>query len=197
VQRLLAGFLLILSFSIIPLSLRAQTPTVTPAVASAVLAYKPIDVHFTTVDGLTYAYGDDALKTYQDFHDVMDPLKDFETQRLINRSQSSEDASKFLKMFGLIGAVVGVVGIATVPANQQTPFIVTVLGGGVVFDIGTLFASESQTAKFNSVQRYNRFAYGREQVLPQTPTDEKSLLPVTIPSSTVTPDIKGQSNVSK
>ncbi len=177
-----------------PLSLLAQTPTVTPTVTAAVLAYKPIDVHFTTVDGLTYAYGDDALKTYQDFHDVMDPLKDFETQRLINCSQSSDDTSKLFKMFGLIGAVVGVAGIATVPANQQTPFIITALGGGVLFDVGTIFASESQTAKFNSVQRYNRFAYGREQVLPQTPADEKSLLPMTAPGSTVTPETKGKTN---
>jgi hypothetical protein len=175
----------------------AQTPTATPAVTSTVLVYKPIDVHFTTVDGLTYAYGDDALKTFQDFHDVMDPLKDFETQRLINRSQSSEDDSKLFKMFGLIGAVVGVAGIATGSSNQQTPFIITALGGGVLFDIGTLFASESQTTKFNSVQRYNRFAYGREQVLPQTPTDEKSLLPMSASSLTPTPDAKGEINGSK
>ena len=195
--RFLAGCLLIISLLIAPLSLWAQTPTVTPASTSSVLAYQPIDVHFTTVDGLTYSYGTDALKNYQDFHDVMDPLKDFETQRLINRSQSSDDASKLFKMFGLIGAVVGVAGIATSPANQQIPFIVTALGGGVLFDVGTIFASESQTAKFNSVQRYNRFAYGREQVLPQTPTDEKSLLPMTAPSLTATPNTKGQTNGSK
>lgn len=179
------------------LPLRAQTATVTPAAPSNSINLKPIDVRFTTMDGLTYSLAGDELKSYQDFHEVMDPLKDFETQRLISRSESSRDTSGIFKMVGLLGAVVGVVGAVSSPANQQGPFLLTALGGGVLFDVSTFFASESQTAKFNAVQRYNRFAYGREQVLPQTPTDEKSLLPVAAPSLTATPQIKGQVNGSK
>jgi hypothetical protein len=194
--RLIAVYFLFLSFFAGLLPLWGQTPTVTPVV-SAPLSLKPIDVRFTTMDGLTYSLAGDELKSYQDFHEVMDPLKDFETQRLINLSQSSRDTSGIFKMVGLIGAVVGVVGVVSSPANQQTPFLLTALGGGVLFDVSTFFGSESQTSKFNAVQRYNRFAYGREQVLPQTPTDEKSLLPTVAPSLMATPEIKGQANGSK
>jgi hypothetical protein len=89
------------------------------------------------------------------------------------------------------------VGIVDSSGSQQPPFLITAAGGAVLFDIGMLFGSESQTAKFNAVQRYNRFANGREQVLPQAPTDEKSLLPAAAQSLTATPDIKGQVNGTK
>jgi hypothetical protein len=70
--------------------------------------------------------------------------------------------------------------------------LLVALGGDVTFDIGLLFATESQTTKFNAVQRYNRFAYGREQMLPQTPMDEKSLLapiPAAVPTALITPSV--------
>jgi hypothetical protein len=103
VHRSLAAYLFILLISFSPLSLWGQIPAATPSGATTVLNFKPIDVRFTTVDGLTYSLGDDALKSYQDFHEVMDPLKDFETQRLINRSASSQETSNILRMVGLIG----------------------------------------------------------------------------------------------
>jgi hypothetical protein len=168
---------------------------VTPAAAAAVtLNLIPIDTRLTTLDGLTYTQSGDEVKSYQDFHSIFDPLNDFETERLINHSQSVFVTSKLVESAGLIGAVVGVVGLLTNSSNQ-TPWWITAAGGGVVFDIGTLFGADAQTSKFNAVQRYNRFAYGREAVLPQTSVDEKSLLPNAVPSvpmtssATATPEI--------
>jgi hypothetical protein len=55
-----------------------------------------------------------------------------------------------------------------------------------LWDISGLLGLESEAGKFNCVQRYNRFADGKEQILPKTPSDEKSLLPVNA-AATVTP----------
>jgi hypothetical protein len=192
-------YLSLVIFLISQLSLDAQTATVTPS-ASASVTLIPIDIRFSTLDGLTYTQSGDEVKSYQDFHLILDPLKDFETERLINHSQSAMITSKLIGSAGLIGAVVGVVGLFTSSSNQQTPWWITAAGGGVLFDIGTLLGVEAQTSKFNAVQRYNRFAYGREQILPQAVVDEKSMLPVAAPSgtptssATVTPDGKGLIN---
>jgi hypothetical protein len=200
---LLRSLTLFVIFLIAPLTLCAQTATVTPtatAAASVTLNLIPIDTRFSTIDGLTYAQSGDEVKSYQDFHQIFDPINDFETERLINHSESTQVTSKLVESAGLIGVVAGVVGLLTSSSNQQTPWWITAAGGAVVFDIGTFFGADAQTSKFNAVQRYNRFAYGREQVLPQAPADEKSMLPVTAPgvaatpNTTVTPDIKGQVN---
>ena len=182
--------------------------TVTPSTTAAAVTLNlvPIDTRLTTLDGLTYTQRGDEVKNYQDFHTIFDPLNDFETERLINHSESTLVTSKLIESAGLIGVVVGVVGLLTSPSSEQTPWWITAVGGAVVFDIGTFFGADAQTSKFNAVQRYNRFAYGREQVLPQAPTDEKSMLPgatpsialtpgiTAVPSATVTPDSKGQVN---
>jgi hypothetical protein len=170
-----------------------MTPSATAAV-SVTLNLIPIDTRLTTLDGLTYTQRGDEVKSYQDFHTIFDPLNDFETERLINHSESALVTSKLIESAGLIGVVVGVVGLLTSLSSQQTPWWITAAGGAVVFDIGTFFGTDAQTSKFNAVQRYNRFAYGREQVLPQAPMDEKSMLPVAVPSATVTPVSKGQLN---
>jgi hypothetical protein len=196
VHRSIAIYFLILSF-FIGLPLWSQTPVVTPSTSANAISFKPIDVRFSTLGGLSYTQGDDVLKNYQDLQDVLGSLKDFETERLLNRSESAYFNSKIFELVGLVGAITGVTGLLTTSGNQQTPFWFTAAGGGVLFDIGTLFGSEAETAKFNAVQRYNRFAYGREQILPQAPTDEKSLLPITTPSLAVTPDTKGLVNGSK
>jgi len=202
-------YISLVTFLIAPLTLFAQTATVTPSAttaASVTLNLIPIDTRLTTLDGLTYTQRGDEVKSYQDFHTIFDPLNDFETERLINHSQSVLVISKLVESAGLIGAVVSVVGLLTSSSSQQTPWWIMAAGGAVVFDIGTFFGADAQTSKFNAVQRYNRFAYGREQVLPQAPADEKSMLPVaapsvvttpsitTMPSATVTRDNKGQVN---
>jgi hypothetical protein len=184
---------IILYFSLVTLlifrlPLGAQTATVTPS-TSASVTLRPIDARFSTLEGLTYTQGGNEIESYQDFHQIFDPLKDFETERLINHSESSLVSSKLVESAGLIGVVVGVVGLFTNSSNQ-TPWWITAAGGAVVFDIGTFFGSDAQTSKFNAVQRYNRFAYGREAILPQTPADEKSLLPAVTPSATATPEMK-------
>ncbi|HXL73927.1 MAG TPA: hypothetical protein VN963_09920, partial [bacterium] len=200
---MLRSLTLFVIFLIAPLTLCAQTATVTPtatAAASVTLNLIPIDTRFSTIDGLTYTQSGDEVKSYQDFHQIFDPINDFETERLINHSESTQVTSKLVESAGLIGVVAGVAGLLTSSSNQQTPWWITAAGGAVVFDIGTFFGADAQTSRFNAVQRYNRFAYGREQVLPQAPADEKSMLPVAAPSvaatpsATVTPDIKGQVN---
>ncbi len=162
--------------------------------ASVTLNLMPIDARLTTLDGLTYTQRGDEVKSYQDFHAIFDPLNDFETERLINHSESALVTPKLVEAAGLIGVVVGVVELLTSLPSQQTPWWITAAGGAVVFDIGTFFGADAQTSKFNAVQRYNRFAYGREQVLPQAPTDEKSMLPVAATRATATSDSKGQVN---
>ena len=188
--------LIVLLFCLGLSPLWGQTPTVTP-VSSSNIGLKPIDVRFSTLNGLSYAQGDDELKNYQDFQEVLGSIKDFETQRLLNGSESAQFTSKLFESVGFVGAIVGVTGLLTTSANQQPPYWITAIGGGVLFDIGTFFGMEAQTAKFNAVQRYNRFAYGREAVLPQAPTDEKSLLPSATPSIMATPSAPGRVEGSK
>jgi len=144
--------------------------------SGATLALKPIEVNYSTLGGLRYSIGDETLSNYSDFEQILFPLKDYEVTRLLKQSESSELRAKIFNGIGFAGFVTGIVGLLTASSNQQTPFWITAVGGGVCFDIGGLFFSESQTTKFNSVQRYNRFARGEEQALPQAPADEKSLL---------------------
>ncbi len=182
--------LVILALFFLPvISLSAQTPTPTPSAAQAVtLSLHPIDTRFSTLGGMSYVTDGQELQTYTDFREVIGPLKDYEAGRLLDRSQTTDDVARILKIVGFLGVAGGLVAYATTnDTNSQTAFLLTALGGEVTFDVGLLFASESQTTKFNAVQRYNRFAYGREQILPQTPTDEKSLLPVTTPVTVPTP----------
>jgi hypothetical protein len=137
---------------------------------------KPIEIHFTTVEGLRYTLGDDLLARDKDFEELVFPLGDFEATRLLKKSESSQLTGQILKGIGLAGLVTGLAGLLSTSSGQQTPFWLTAAGGGILFDIGGFFQSEAQTSKFNCVQRYNRFARGEEQVLPKAPQDEKSLL---------------------
>jgi hypothetical protein len=43
--------------------------------------------------------------------------------------------------------------------------------------IASLLGLDSQSSKYNAVERYNRVVRGEDQPLPQAPADEKSLLP--------------------
>ena len=148
---------------------QAQTP-------SGIAKLSPISVDYTTLGGLRYSMGDVSLNGYAELTQVISPLNDYEASRLLKRSESSDLNGKIFSGVGLAGLLTGLVGVLTTSSNQRTPFWIAAAGGGICLDIGSLFKSEAQTAKFNCVQRYNRFARGEEQVLPKGPSDEKSLL---------------------
>ncbi len=160
------------------------------ATASSAPKRAPIEIHFSTLGGLQYSIGDVPLAGYGDLEDLIKPLGDYEAMRLLKRSESSDLLSKILGGAGFLGLATGAVGILTSSSSDQRPFWITAVGSGILYNIAGLFRSESQTAKFNSVQRYNRFARGEEQTLPQTPEDEKSLLDFATP--TPSPDKNGK-----
>jgi len=140
------------------------------------LKMKPIVVEYHTVDGLQYSIDGRYLIRYQDFEDLVFPLRDFQMERLLKKSETADLDSKIFSWAGFAGLATGVVGLLTSSSNRQPPFWASAVGGAILIDVGGLFQSEAQTTKFNCVQRYNRFARGEEQVLPQGPSDEKSLL---------------------
>ncbi len=137
---------------------------------------KPIEIEYHTLGGLQYSLDGRLLTRYQDLRNIVLPLGDYESERLLKRSESSDVNSQIFGTVGFVSFVTGVAGLLTSGSRQQTPFWVTAIGGGVLIDVGSLFQSEAQTTKFTCVQRYNRFARGEEQILPKGPTDEKSLL---------------------
>ena len=137
---------------------------------------KPIIIHFATLGGLQYSIGDELLTSDKQFEDLIYPLRDFETARLLKKSESSHLNSMIFGVIGAAGLLTGIVGLLTTHSDRQTPFWIAAVGGGLCIDIGGLFGSESQTSKFNCVQRFDRFARGEEQILPQGPSDEKSLM---------------------
>ena len=137
---------------------------------------KAIEVNYTTVGGFRYYTDENPYITDKDLGEMLTPLRDYEINRLFQKSQSSQSISGILNLAGMVGVATGLVGLLAAPSDQQAPYLVTAIGGAVVFDIGSFFKTESQTAKFNCVQRYNRFARGQEQTLPPA-ADEKSLMP--------------------
>ncbi len=157
-----------------PLGSEAQEHLMDTTSAASKLV--PIEMHYTTLSGLCYSINNVLLANNKDFENLIFPLNDYEAIRLLKRSESSTATGQIIEIIGLSGVVTGITGLLTSPAEQRAPFWIALIGGGISFDIGGFFQSESQTAKFNAVQRYNRFARGEEQVLPETPVDEKSLL---------------------
>jgi hypothetical protein len=137
---------------------------------------KPVEISYSTLGGLEYSVQGSPLLNYKDFAELIRPLNDYETLRLLKKSESSSLNAALFGGAGIAGLVTGIAGLLKAPSNRQTGFWIAAIGGGLSFEIGGLFQSEAQTAKFNCVQRYNRFARGEEQVLPQAPQDEKSLL---------------------
>lgn len=148
-----------------------------PASSSpAEIKLKPILIHYSTLGGLRYSTEEEPLLNYKDLKELIDPLRDYEALRLLKVSESSGVKAEIFGGVGWAGLLTGIVGILRTPSSQQTGFWIAAIGGGVSIDISGFFRSESDTAKFNCVQRYNRFARGEEQVLPKTPADEKALL---------------------
>ncbi len=173
VRRKPITFLIFLAVGI-PCGLRAQENSINTTSGSVKL--KPIEVNYTTLSGLCYSINDNFLAGNKDFEKIIFPVNDYEAIRLLKRSESSASTGQIFKIIGLLGVATGITGLLTSPVEQYAPFWITAIGGGISFDVGGLFQSEAQTAKFNAIQRYNRFARGEYQVLPQAPLDEKSLL---------------------
>jgi hypothetical protein len=157
-----------------PVLVRAQENS--SSISSNETKLKPIEIQYYTLGGLQYSIDGRFLINYQDFRELISPLRDYETERLLRRSESSDFKSKVFGIAGFAGVVTGVVGLLTSSSNRQVPFWITAVSGAILFDIGSLFQSEAQTSKFNCVQRYNRFARNEEQILPKGPIDEKLLL---------------------
>ncbi len=137
---------------------------------------KPIEIHYATLTGLSYSLDSEFLFNDKEFENLIFPLNDYETTRLLKRSESSSSAGEIIKIIGFAGLLTGLTGLATSPSNQQAPFWITAITGGITIEISGFFQLEAQTAKFNCVQRYNRFARGEEQILPKATEDDKSLL---------------------
>jgi hypothetical protein len=144
--------------------------------ASVTLELKPIEIHYTTIGGLQYSFEEVPLTEYRQFDILVSPLRDHEATRLLKRSETASLNGTIFASVGFVGLATGVVGILTSNKDQQAGFWIAAIGGAITWDIGQLFQSEARTAKFNCVQRFNRFARGEEQVLPSAPQDEKSLL---------------------
>jgi hypothetical protein len=154
----------------------ANSQNTTPPPHPSEIRLKPITVGYTTLGGLEYSTADTPYLTNKELEELIGPLRDFESSRLLNVSESAGTKSTVFGSVGVLGLATGIVGLLATHGGQQTPFWITAAGGGITFEIGQLFRSESETAKFNCVQRYNRFARGEEQILPKPPEDEKSLL---------------------
>jgi hypothetical protein len=135
-------------------------------------------MRLSVLGGMQYSLDGSSLDSYREFEDIIAPLGDYEATRLLKSSESSKDLSRIFGWPGFAALAVGVTGLLTAPSNEQTGFWITAIAGGISMDIGAFLGVDAESAKFNCVQRYNRFAYGKEQILPKAPQDEKTLLPV-------------------
>ncbi len=136
-----------------------------------------IEVRLTTLGGFGYSIQGRDLNHFEEIKERIVSINDFEASRMIKRSESSDLISKILIGLGIGGE------IATIAANggpstngERAGFWFPLIGCVLAAEAGSFFQLEANTAKFNAVKRYNRFARGQEQVLPQAPTDDKSLL---------------------
>ena len=167
---LLAGSFFLTSLGPSPAFSQAATGS-----KSSDLKLKPIDVRLSLL-GFEYSKDNELLSDDKQFEALVYPLRDFESANLLKSYEASKDRSEIFHWVGVAGLLTGLAGLLSSPSDQQTPFWVTAIGGAVSFQLGGLFKSDAQAAKFNCVQRYNRFARGEEGILPQGPSDEKSLL---------------------
>jgi len=163
-------FSMLVSFA--PLPVLGQTVNET---MSSDLKLRPIDARLYLF-GFVYSQGNKYLVEDRQFEELVYPLRDFEATGLLRSYESSKNKSEIFHLIGLAGLLTGLVGLLETSGDQQTPFWVTAIGGAVSYQLGGFFKLDAQAAQFNCVQRYNRFARGEEQILPQGPSDEKSLL---------------------
>jgi hypothetical protein len=126
--------------------------------------------------GVLYFQEEVYLTTHEQFKGLIDPLRDHDASRYLQEDATAGEAGEIFHWVGLAGLITGLVGVLTTSGDHQAPFWGVATGGGLSFSLGNLFSGDAKAARFNAVQRYNRFARGEEQVLPKPMEDEKSLL---------------------
>lgn len=169
-------FALFVLFGVAASDLLGQTATPTVAATPTPNALRPIQMRADPLLGVLYFQDGVGLYTREQFKGLIDPLRDYEANRFLQADETAGDTSEILHWVGLAGLATGVVGVLRTSQDQQAPFWGLAAGGALSFSLGNLFAGDAKAARFNAVQRYNRFARGEEQVLPKPMEDEKSLM---------------------
>jgi hypothetical protein len=155
------------------------------AAKSQDLKIQPIDVRLTTLGGWEYSVQGRKMAWPKDFESRLDGLNDFEVSRMLKKSKSSGLLSQIFMGLGIGGEIATIaLNSGSKPGGDRIGFWFPLIGSFLAFESSTYFQMEAATAEFNAVKRYNRFAQGKEQVLPQGPQDEKSLLNFNTPSET-------------
>jgi hypothetical protein len=117
------------------------------------------------------------LADQRDFENKFSATNDFEVQRLFRDSEGQGAAGTWLAILGGAGGLGTAMGYFTSSnTNEKTAYACAFAASTILFGLGECFLKEGESAKFNAVQRYNRFARGQEAVLPQGPKNEKDLL---------------------
>ena len=139
----------------------------------------PIQTRWSFWDGMEYSLNGEKLSGTSSLEDAIFPLNDPESTRLLKNSETT----------GWIGGIGWTLGTLTAgwgagnllfndsPSTNSTHVAFLLTGLGVDL-IASLWGLDSQSSKYNAVERYNRVVRGEDQPLPQAPVDEKSLLPV-------------------
>jgi len=144
---------------------------------SSDIKIQPIDVRLTTFGGMGYSVDGRDMVWPKDFEDRIDSLNDFEASRLLKKSKSSGGLSPLFLGLGLAGEVATIIiNSGSNGGGDRIGFWLPLIGSLLAGEIGAYLQMEANTAKFNAVKRYNRFARGQEQVLPQGPSDDKFLM---------------------
>ncbi len=147
------------------------------------LKIQPIDVRLTTLGGFEYSVRGKEMAWPKDFENRLDGLNDFEVSRMLKKSKSSGLISQILMGLGIGGEIANVaLNSGSKPGGDRIGFWLPLIGSFLAVESSAYFQMEATTAEFNAVKRYNRFAQGKEQVLPQGPQDEKGLLNFNTPS---------------
>lgn len=168
------GFLALLAFSfLVPGSLLSQAADDREAVAEGRLG--PIEIRYSALGGFQFFRDGALLHPHRDLEGMIRPLGDYEANRFLDSSRSSDSIAGILRGTGLLAIRIGGVGLLTASSEDHRVYWITALAGGILFNLGGHFRSEAQAARFGSVQRYNRFARGEEQVLPPPPREENLL----------------------
>lgn len=137
----------------------------------------PIHTHFSTLGGFEYLCAGKKLENDGDFNRLFVASNDFSVQRMFKDSQGSGTAGTILEAVGGAGCLGSAVGyFSTQNSGNKTGYAWIFVSSAVVALVGDWFMKDSESGKFNAVQRYNRFARGQEAVLPQVPDNEKDLL---------------------
>lgn len=131
---------------------------------------KPIVMKWTTLEGMRYYYLGLKIDDSKSMRSIISPLNDSEANRLLKVSSDSESSGVVflvgggvLTLGGLIGAASGPVDGDQVNTGQAIGIGIALLG--LVGDyIGIFKLTESETAQFSAVQRYNQVVHGDTDV---------------------------------